>query len=304
MEQSAITQQLSTLRDYIRWGSSEFNRQKLDFGHGFGSALDEAVYLVLYALELPWDWSDKYFDCVLTTSEREHVYAVLIQRIKSRMPAAYISREAWFCGLPFYVDERVLVPRSPISELINNRFEPWLDATQVGSVLDMCTGSGCIAIACQYAFPEAQVFASDISLDAIEVANINLEKHGLADDLTVYESDLFNNIPPQQFDLIVSNPPYVDALDMANLSDEFKSEPSLGLEAGEDGLDIVDQMLVQSLEYLSDTGLLVIEVGNSQLAMMEKYQTLPLSWIDFEHGGSGVFCISAKELKHYLELAG
>ena len=303
MEQKLITQQLTTLRDYMRWASSEFMRQKLDFGHGFGSALDEAVYLVLFALELPWDWSEKYFDCVLTNSERDRVYAVLQQRIKSRMPAAYISREAWFCGLSFYVDERVLVPRSPIAEMINERFEPWIDAQRVDSILDLCTGSGCIAIACQYAFPEAQVSASDISLDALEVARINLDKHGLENDLTLYESDLFNSIPAQKFDLIVSNPPYVDAEDMANLSDEFKSEPSLGLEAGDDGLVLVDKMLVQAQDYLSDHGLLVIEVGNSQTAMMAKYESLPLSWIDFEHGGNGVFCITADELKkHFAQM--
>ena len=302
MEQQPITQQLATLRDYIRWGSSEFLRNHLTFGHGFGSALDEAAYLVLHALSLPWDWSERYFDCALTSAEREAVYALLLRRVESRQPAAYLTRQAWFCGLPFYVDERVLVPRSPIAELISERFEPWLDSTRVESILDLCTGSGCIAIACQYAFPEAQVSASDVSPDALEVARINLQKHDLSEGLTLYSSDLFAQIPAQRFDLIVSNPPYVDAEDMSALSDEFKAEPALGLAAGEDGLDIVDRMLSQALDYLSDHGLLVVEVGNSQLAVMQKYPQLPLSWIEFENGGGGVFCISAVDLKQYRQL--
>jgi ribosomal protein L3 glutamine methyltransferase len=273
----------------------------LTFGHGFASALDEAVYLVLHALSLPWDWPEKYFDCVLTQAEREHVLAVLMQRIKTRQPAAYITHEAWFCGLPFYVDERVLVPRSPIAELIEHHFEPWTDAASIGSILDLCTGSGCIAIACQHAFLDAHVCASDISLDALEVARINLQKHGLTDVITLYESDVFEQIPPQLFDLIVSNPPYVDAEDMAELSDEFKSEPALGLAAGKDGLEIVDRILQHATDYLSDNGLLVVEVGNSQAAMMHKYEQLPLSWIEFEHGGDGVFCISAEDLKQYFK---
>ncbi len=299
MEQHKIIQDLATLRDYMRWGSSEFNRQQLSFGHGFGSALDEAVYLVLYALDLPWDWSTDYFDCVLTQGEREHVYAVLMQRIKTRQPAAYISHEAWFCGLPFYVDERVLVPRSPIAELIQQRFEPWLDPNQVDNILDLCTGSGCIAICCQHAFVDARVSASDLSRDALEVAQINVNNHAMADHIQLYESDLFGGIPAQKFDLIVSNPPYVDAEDMAALADEFKAEPTMGLEAGQDGLQIVDQILQQAGDYLSEHGLLVVEVGNSQQAMMEKYPNLPLSWIEFEQGGDGVFCVTAKELKEY-----
>jgi ribosomal protein L3 glutamine methyltransferase len=299
MELHTISNQLTTLRDYVRWGSSEFYRARLSFGHGFENALDEAVYLVLYALDLPWDWPEKYFDCVLTQKEREHVIAILLQRIKTRQPAAYISHEAWFCGLAFYVDERVLVPRSPIAELIQHGFEPWLNTNKVEHVLDLCSGSGCIAICCQHAFPDAHVSASDISLDALEVARINLQKHALNDVIDLYESDLFGQIPAQKFDLIVSNPPYVDAQDMSALSDEFRAEPVLGLEAGDDGLDLVDRILKQAGDYLTDQGLLVVEVGNSQQAMMDRYDYLPLSWIEFENGGDGVFCISANDLKKY-----
>lgn len=300
MEKQLITKQLLTLRDYIRWGSSEFLRNNLSFGHGFETALDEAVYLVLYALNLPWDWPRDYFDSRLTEKEREHVHAVLMQRIKTRQPAAYISNQAWFCGLPFYVDERVLVPRSPIAELIEQRFHPWVAPETVHSILDLCTGSGCIAIASQYAFPEAEVSASDISLDALEVARTNIGQHDLEGQLTLYQSDLFDRIPEQQFDLIVSNPPYVDAEDMDALSDEFKAEPGLGLAAGDDGLDIVDRILQQAPRYLSDDGVLIVEVGNSKVAMMQKYPHLPLMWVEFERGGDGVFCISARDLKQNL----
>lgn len=301
MESTEISRELISITDYIRWASSEFYRNKLTFGHGFATPLDEAVYLVLHALNLPYDWPERYFSSRLTNAEREHVIAIIQQRIKTRHPAAYVTHEAWFCGLPFYVDERVLVPRSPIAELINNQFEPWINANQVTRILDLCTGSGCIAIACQYAFPDAQVVASDLSRDALEVARQNLINHHLTDEIELYESDLFERIPARQFDLIVSNPPYVDAEDMAALSEEFKSEPNMGLQAGEDGLEIVDRMLQQAADFLSDQGLLVVEVGNSQFAMMEKYPELPLSWIEFEHGGSGVFCITANELKAYLK---
>ncbi len=300
MESGSIIQQLTTLRDYMRWGSSEFNRWGLTFGHGFGSSVDESVYLVLHTLELPWDFPVEYFDCVLTQVERERIVANIMKRIKTRKPVAYITQEAWFCGVPFYVDERVLVPRSPIAELINDHFEPWIDMANVSSILDLCTGSGCIAIGCQYAFPDARVCASDLSSDALEVAKINLKNHGMTGHISLYESNLFAQIPEQKFDLIVSNPPYVDAEDMASLADEFKAEPKLGLAGGEDGLTIVDRILEKAGEYLSDDGLLVVEVGHSQSAMMDKYNQLPLSWIEFEQGGTGVFCITKQELDKYF----
>jgi len=300
VESPPITEQLVSIRDYIRWASSEFNRQQLSFGHGFATALDEAVYLVLHALDLPWDWPREHFDARLTLEEREQVMATLMRRIKTRHPAAYITGEAWFCGLPFFVDERVLVPRSPIAELIEHRFSPWIDPGRVHRVLDLCTGSGCIAIACQYAFPEAEVSASDLSLDALEVARINRQRHGMEDSLELYHSDLFDALPPQRFDLIVSNPPYVDAEDMAVLSDEFLAEPRMGLEAGEDGLNLVERMLRQAPDWLEDDGLLVVEVGNSQQALSAKYPELPVTWVEFERGGEGVFCIGAAELKQYF----
>lgn len=294
-------QTLTTIRDFVRWGTSEFNRRKLDFGHGFGSAFDEAKYLVLHALNLPFDWPESYLDCSLMASERDKVIEIIRLRADSRQPAAYITRESWFCGLRFYVDERVLIPRSPIAELIGNHFEPWVDSQQVGRILDLCTGSGCIAIACQYAFEDAEVCASDVSADALEVAKINRHEHQLDDVLTLYESNLFDDIPAQQFDIIVSNPPYVDAEDMAALGEEFKFEPSLGLAAGDDGLILVDLILLQAVNYLSEQGVLIIEVGNSQQAMMEKFDFLPMTWIDFEFGGAGVCCIQYQDLKQNIE---
>jgi ribosomal protein L3 glutamine methyltransferase len=290
---------LSTIRDFIRWGSSEFNRRELTFGHGFATAFDEAKYLTLHALALPTDWPDDYFDCVLTANERQRVTEILRQRVNSRQPVAYITRESWFCGLKFYVDERVLIPRSPIAELIANHFEPWIDSNRVHKILDLCTGSACIAIASQYMFEDAEVFASDISRDALEVARINCREHDLSDQLTLYESDLFDSIPAQQFDVIVSNPPYVDAQDMVALSEEFKFEPGVGLAAGDDGLAIVGRILSDAAEYLNEQGVLFIEVGNSQQAMMQKYEFLPMTWIDFEYGGTGVCCIQKNDLKQH-----
>jgi ribosomal protein L3 glutamine methyltransferase len=289
---------LSTIRDFIRWGSIEFNKHELTFGHGFATAYDEAKYLIMHRLALPIERSEDCLDRVLSDAERDQVMEIFQQRIDSRQPAAYLTRESWFCGLKFYVDQRVLVPRSPIAELIADRFEPWIDSSRINSILDLCTGSACIAIASQYLFKHARVFASDISANALEVASINCREHGLSEQLTLYQSDLFGTIPPQQFDVIVSNPPYVDAEDMATLSDEFKFEPRIGLAAGDNGLAMVDRILLDAGEYLAERGVLFIEVGNSQQAMMDKYLFLPMTWIDFEYGGSGVCCIYHEDLKH------
>ena len=301
MTESNSLKSLTTIRDFIRWGTSEFSRRELSFGHGFSNAFDEARYLILHALSLPYDCPESYFDCALALSERDRVIELLQMRADTRQPTAYITHESWFFGLRFYVDERVLIPRSPIAELIGNHFEPWVDSQQVNRILDLCTGSGCIAIACQYAFEDAEVCASDVSADALEVAKINRHEHEFDDVLTLYESNLFDDIPAQQFDIIVSNPPYVDAEDMAELGKEFKFEPSLGLAAGEDGLVLVDRILLQAVDYLSEQGVLIIEVGNSQQAMMEKFDFLPMTWVDFKFGGAGVSCIRYQDLKQNIE---
>ncbi len=290
-------QTLTTIRDFVRWGSSEFLRNELSFGHGFVAALDESRYLVLHALSLPYDWPDTCLDAVLTIPEREQVIDILQLRVNSRRPAAYITRESWFCGLRFYVDERVLVPRSPIAELISNQFEPWSDSSRVRRILDLCTGSGCIAIASKYHFPAAEVCASDISAAALEVARLNLEQHDLGDQINLYESDLFVSIPAQSFDVIVSNPPYVNAEDMSALSEEFHHEPALGLRAGDDGLLLVDRILAGAGAFLSDCGVIFVEVGNSQMAMESRYDFLPMTWVEFEFGGGGVCAIQAQDLR-------
>jgi ribosomal protein L3 glutamine methyltransferase len=292
----AIASELHTIRDLVRWGMSQFNKAGLCFAHGMPDALDEAVYLCLSTLHLPPDMADDYFDCRLTHDEKRSVLENYRVRLDKRKPAAYITREAWFAGLSFYVDERVLIPRSPIAELIQQRFSPWVDADRVERVLDLCTGSGCIAIACAYAFDQAQIIASDVSADALQVAAINRSNHGLEQRLQLIESDLFNSIPQQPFDIIVSNPPYVSEHEMAELDKEFSYEPGKGLAAGETGMDIVVPILQQAGRYLSDNGVLVVEVGYSMPALLELLPDVPFTWLEFAHGGEGVFLLTAAQI--------
>ncbi|MCW9014016.1 MAG: 50S ribosomal protein L3 N(5)-glutamine methyltransferase [Gammaproteobacteria bacterium] len=297
-----LADELNTIRDCIRWGVSRFNESEIYYGHGMESALDEAVYLTLFALHLPHDFSTDYFDSALTYDEKKQVLSLLMQRIHKRQPAAYLSNEAWFCGLKFYVNDQVLVPRSPIAELIEHQFEPWVEPEHVDSILDLCTGSGCIGIACAYAFDWADVDATDISPNALQVAKRNVEDHQLQDRVTLIESDLFSAVPPRKYDIIVSNPPYVDAEDMADLPDEYLHEPELGLAAGDDGLDLVIPMLQQARNFLSDRGILVVEVGNSQFALQERFPEVGFYWLEFEHGGHGVFLLTAEQLDEYQSL--
>jgi ribosomal protein L3 glutamine methyltransferase len=295
-----IANDLVTLRDLIRWGTSQFNAADLSFVQGMPTAIDEAVYLCLSALHLPPDFSVEYFDCVLTMDERLHVLSMFQQRIEQHKPAAYITNEAWFAGLSFYVDERVLIPRSPIAEMIHQQFSLWIDPDQVNNILDLCTGSGCIAIACAYAFDHAKVDASDISADALAVAEINRRDHGLEDRLQLFESDLFESIPDKRYDIMVSNPPYVSLQEMAELPAEFQFEPGASaLAAGEAGMDIVLPMLVQARDYLTDDGILVVEVGYSKPALEALLPEVPFFWVDFEYGGEGVFVLTADQLEAY-----
>ncbi len=294
---SAAIDELHSIRDFIRWGASQFTTGDLFFGHGTDNALDEAAWLVLDVLSLPLDLSDEYRDCRLTRAERQAVAERLIARITTRKPAAYLTGTAWFCGLPFQVDESVLVPRSPLAELIETRFSPWVAAERVTRILDLCSGSGCIGIAAAYAFPEAQVDLAELSSDAVALSEQNVASHALSERVTVYESDLFAAVPEQRYDLIVSNPPYVDAQDMAALPAEFRHEPELGLAAGEDGLNIVRRILSDAAEYLTETGALVVEVGNSQAALEAAYPELPFVWLEFERGGHGVFYLPAAALR-------
>jgi ribosomal protein L3 glutamine methyltransferase len=248
---------------------------------------------------LPPDLADEYLDCRLTHEERRAVLENYRIRLSKRKPAAYITGEAWFAGLSFFVDERVLIPRSPIAELIQQQFSPWIDRNRVERVLDLCTGSGCIAIACAYAFEQADIVASDISTDALDVAIINRSDHGLEQRMTLIESDLFADIPQQQFDIIVSNPPYVSEREIKELDREFSFEPSNGLAAGKTGMDYVVPILQQAGGYLSDHGILVVEVGYSMPALVELLPEVPFTWLDFAHGGEGVFLLAAEQLREY-----
>lgn len=292
---------LRTLRDHIRWAVSRFHAENLFFGHGTDNAWDEARQLVLGALHLPYEVADSYLDCRLEDDERAHVQALLRRRILERVPVAYLLGEAWFCGMLFVVDERVLVPRSPIAELIQQSFEPWL-AAEPARILDLCTGSGCIGIAAAHAFPNAEVVLADLSFDALEVANLNIERHDLEDRVFTVQGDGFEGLPNQRFDLILSNPPYVDAEDFADMPEEFQHEPAMGLACGDDGLDLVRRMLAEAADHLTERGTLIIEVGNSQVHVEALYPEVDFTWLEFAHGGHGVFLLSASQCREHQAL--
>lgn len=287
--------ELQTIQDMIRWATTEFNRAGLFYGHGADNALDDALRLIMPSLNLPLNCSSEISNARLTRREREMLVELIVKRIDLRIPVAYLTNTAWFAGLEFYVDERTLVPRSPFAELIDKRFAPWLTGSPQ-RILDLCTGSACIAIACAYAFSDAEVDAVDISDDALEVAEINIQGHGLEQQVIPMQSDLFSGVENEKYDLIVSNPPYVDAEDMANLPEEFTHEPELGLACGFDGLDLVRKMLKQAADMLNENGLLFVEVGNSQIHLQAAYPEIPFEWIEFKSGGHGVFVLTKAQL--------
>jgi ribosomal protein L3 glutamine methyltransferase len=299
---SEVLTTLSTLRDYIRWAASRFTQAGISFGHGTVAALDEAVALVLHTLYQPYNLAEAYFDSVLTMNERQAVIDIIDRRINERIPAAYLTNEAIFAGLTFYVDERVLVPRSPIAELIEQRFSPWVDEGQVGRILDLCTGSACIAIACAYAFPDALVDAVDLSVDALAVAEINIENHQVSDSVTLYQLDLFKELPAALYDVIVSNPPYVCHAEWEQLPQEFRAEPDMGFKGGPTGLDIVLRILIDADDYLAEQGILIMEVGSSAETLQNTFPDVPFYWLDFERGGDGVFLLTAEQVHYYHEL--
>ncbi len=294
-------QGLSTIRDWMRFCVTCFRGCDVHLGHGTSDPFAEASALVMQTLNLEWSADDQILDAVLLPSERRQVAELLRRRVNERTPLAYLLNLAYFCGMPFYVDERVLVPRSPIAELIEDRFLPWLKDEPL-RILDLCTGSGCIAIACAKEFPDAFVDATDISLDALSVAAVNVEHHELQHRVSLLESDVFSKLPGQRYDLIVSNPPYVDAEDMADLPEEFLREPELGLASGPDGLDVTKRILAEAADYLTDDGVLVIEVGNSQWALQQTFPDVPFVWVEFERGGSGVFVLTADLCREHQAL--
>lgn len=304
----SVTATLETVRDYIRWAASCFNQEQIYFGHGSDNAWDEAVFLVLGALHLPWDTDPAVLEARLTSQERERVCELIEKRTKERVPVAYLIKEAWFASLPFYVDERVLVPRSPIAELIEKGFAPWFCGDEVSQILDMCTGSGCIGIASAMAFPDADVDLVDISPDAIEVANINIKRHHLQGRVSAIASDLFAGLPKgegaKKYDLIVTNPPYVDADDLNTMPGEYHHEPPLGLGSGEDGLNCIREILRDAPDYLTEYGVLVAEVGNSYEALNDAFPDVPFLWVELENGGHGVFVLTAGQLLQYRDQFG
>ncbi len=312
---------LTTIRDFIRFGVTALRQYDAHLGQGTEDFFAESSALVLQTLALDWNANPDILDSKLLPSEKAEFISLLERRINEKVPTSYLLNLAYFCEKPYYVDERVLIPRSPIAELINNRFAPYcLDENHQPReaannlpenaqpkmprrILDMCTGSGCIAIALAYAFPEAEVDATDISKEALEVAAINAEHHNKQFEVALLESDLFSKIPAEnQYDLIVSNPPYVDAEDMADLPAEFLHEPELALAAGQDGLDLVRKMLAQAADYLTEDGLIVIEVGNSEWAMRQNFNTVDFYWLQFQKGGSGIFALTAAQCREYRDL--
>lgn len=274
------------------------------YGHGTDNALDESAALVFHALDLSHDAGASVYGKRVSAAAKQRAEALITRRITERIPAVYLTNETWFAGLAFHVDPRVLIPRSALAELIEHQFTPWVDPVRVKRVLDVGTGSGCIAIACAMAFPRAKVDAVDISTDALEVARINVRRHRLGRRVRLVESDHFSglsNISTGTYDIIVSNPPYVGAREMRTLPAEYRHEPRIALAAGDSGLDSVRVILREAGRYLRPNGLLVVEVGNTETAVRRAFRDLPFVWLDFERGGGGVFLLTAEQLRGFRE---
>lgn len=296
MYQSA-RQELLTLRDLIRYGVSRLNAAQVALGHGSDNAWDETVYLVLHALHLPLDTLEPFLDARVLSEERNRVLELIDRRVTERVPAAYLTNEAWLRGHRFYVDARVIVPRSPIAELLDEGLSPWVqDAQAVDSVLDMCTGSGCLAILSALAFPYAQVDAVDVSPDALEVARRNVDDYGLADRLALHQSDLFDNLPERQYDVIVCNPPYVNSGSMDVLPQEYRHEPHLALAGGTDGMDLVRRILQAAPRYLSENGVLVLEIGHERDFFEAAFPELSPVWLDTEEASDQLLLLTREQL--------
>ncbi|MHB8473299.1 MAG: 50S ribosomal protein L3 N(5)-glutamine methyltransferase [Gammaproteobacteria bacterium] len=290
-----MSTELTTIIDFIRYGASQFNAADLSFGHSYDNALDEATQLVLHALHLPHDLNPVYGQARLVAEEKARVLALFERRITERVPACYLTGEAWFAGLSFKSDARALVPRSPIAELIETGFEPWLGERDVERVLDLCTGSGCIAIAIAHYQPGWQVDAADISVEALALAAENIARLETP-NVRLLRSDLLRDLPGARYDVIVSNPPYVTHAQTDALPREYSHEPELGLRAGDDGLDLALEILRDAPDYLSEHGLLICEVGESEAALAALLPEVPFAWVEFKVGQMGVFVVERADL--------
>lgn len=289
--------QSRTARDCVETGAQAFTDAGLYYGHGADNPLDDALALVRHAAGIDWHAPEAVYDEPLEAEIIHRIETLFERRISERLPVPYLTGEAWFAGLRFKVTPDVLIPRSPLAELILEGFQPWLGKHAPERILDLCTGSGCIAIACARAFPQVQVTATDLSQAALAIAGQNRAMHGLESRMELLEADVYHGLPVSQYDIIVSNPPYVPAGEMAKLPTEYLHEPRMALEAENDGLAIVERILLDAPEYLEEHGLLVVEVGISQEAVASRWPELPLTWLEFERGGEGVFIISAQELR-------
>lgn len=285
-----------TVAECIEHGAQRFAAEDLYFGHGTDNPVDEAAELVFYAAGLRHEDAERVYGERLSSEQRARIDALFERRIRERVPAAYLTNRMWFAGHEFYVDERVLVPRSPIAELIEARFAPWIEPARVQAILDIGTGSGCIAIAAALAFPDARVDAADISQDALAVTRINIDQHGVAERVSAVKSDVYSGLGDRRYDVIVTNPPYVGREELNALPDEYRREPELGLFGGDDGLDIVRRILAGALEHLNPHGVLIGEVGNTEVALEAAFPAVPFTWLEFERGGGGVFVLTHDEL--------
>ena len=290
-------EELFTIRDWLRFTVSRFEESGIFYGHGTDNAYDEAAWLILSALHLPHDTLENFLDAVITEQERRHLAHLIERRVTERTPTAYLVREAWLKGFKFYVDERVIVPRSFIAELLEEQLAPWIEFPEmVTSAADICTGSGCLGVLLAHAFPDAAIDVVDISPDAISVANINIANYGLQEQVQAIQSDMFTALQGKTYDLIISNPPYVDAPSMATLPQEYRNEPQLALGSGLAGLDHTHTLLREAPKHLNEGGLLVVEIGHNRDALLEAYPDLPFTWLEVEAGNEFVFLIGREDL--------
>ncbi len=292
-----VQSQLHTIRDLLRFAVSQFSKAGLYFGHGSANAYDEAAYLILKSLYLPLDQLESFLDARVTTYECEHVLEIIERRVKERIPAAYLTHEAWLGEYSFYVDERVIIPRSFIAELLQTQLSPWIiDPDVVITALDLCTGSGCLAILMAHSFPNATIDAADISVQALAVAHKNTQDYGLEERIDLIESNLFSALQKKRYDLIISNPPYVNAESMAQLPQEYRHEPENALASGMDGLNATRKILQQAAKHLTDDGILVVEIGHNRAALEQAYPKLPFTWLETSAGDEFVFLLQRDQL--------